>query len=358
MNYNIDFVDTLGLGKVVYVDVRSEGEYAEDHIPGAVNLPVFNNEERAEIGTVYRQVSKAAARRLGLSVLAPKLPTLIDQIALLAEGSQVVLYCWRGGMRSQAIWEVCKMMRIPALYLNGGYKGYRSWVNEYWQQPFSFSVVVLHGLTGVGKTQIIKKLQSLGLQALDLEGLANNRGSVFGSIGLYKQPSQKSFESQLCLSLRGCNIEKPVIVECESKRIGRLLLPDNFFRAMGIGCHILLYDNVENRISKILADYQPERWQEDILVAIRRLEKWLGKKNVKNLTDDILKGAYEEVVKKLLLDYYDPMYSYPSCFSDAYDLSVDAGDIDIASKKIADFLGFKGGEKFGARLFETNGRMA
>lgn len=339
MIQQIDFADALKLSHPLFIDVRSESEYGEDHIPGAVNMPVFNDEERKSVGIVFRKDGPEEAKRLGLTIVSPKLPQLVYSIEKAGAGKQIVLYCWRGGMRSQALAAILDLMNIRIYRLNGGYKKYRQWINHFYQQEsFPFEVVVLHGLTGTGKTNVIHELARLGAGAVDLEGLANNRGSVFGNVGLPEQPSQKLFESLLWFQLHLHRDVKFILVECESKRIGRITLPLALFRAMRTGRHILLFDGLDHRIQRILAEYQVDIYANELIDALSKLKNRLGNETIA-LFHRMIEGAdYYPVVESLLVNYYDPLYDYPDRPSREYAYNVSSFDESEAARNILTYL--------------------
>ncbi|SDG90834.1 tRNA 2-selenouridine(34) synthase MnmH [Desulfosporosinus hippei] len=309
----INVEELRNLDKPILIDVRSEGEYAEATIPGAFNIPLFNNEERAEIGTTYTQTSPSLARELGLNIVSPKLPSLINQVGELAKKGPLVLFCWRGGMRSKSIATVVDLMGIPIYRLQGGYKAYRNQVVEYFQKKLPFQVVVLRGNTGVGKTELLKRLRADGYPAIDLEKLANNRGSVFGAMGLGEPPSQKKFEGLLYEELASLRDFSYIIVECESKRIGRVSLPASFYTEMQEGIQILQCDNLENRVQRLILEYTsvPNAIQE-IRVALERLIKTLGHIKVNELKALLDTNCLDKFTELLLVDYYDRLYAYPN----------------------------------------------
>lgn len=303
----------------ILVDVRSEGEFAEATIPGSLNLPLLNNIERAEVGTIYTQASPSLARELGLRIISPKLPDLVKTVEELSKRGPLVLFCWRGGMRSKSLASVIDVMGIPIYRLQGGYKAYRSQVVDFFQNKLPFRVVVLRGNTGVGKTQLLGQLRSEGYPAIDLEKLANNRGSVFGAMGLGEPPSQKKFESLLYEELKLLSEHSYIIVECESKRIGRVTLPTSFFTAMQEGTQILHYDTMENRVQRLLKEYAsvPNALQE-IGDALERLIKTLGHVKVRELRTLLEKGCLNVFTERLLIEYYDKLYAYPNEPSSEY----------------------------------------
>ncbi|SPF50768.1 tRNA 2-selenouridine synthase [Candidatus Desulfosporosinus infrequens] len=303
----------------ILVDVRSEGEFDEATIPGSVNIPLFSNEERVKVGTTYTQTSPSLARELGLRIVSPKLPDIVKKVEELSKNGPLVLFCWRGGMRSKSLATVVDLMGIPVYRLQGGYKAYRSQVVDYCETKLPFQVVVLRGNTGVGKTELLKKLRADGYPAIDLEQLANNRGSVFGAVGLGSPPSQKKFEGLLFEELVALSKWSYIIVECESKRIGRVTLSTNFYTAMQEGIQILHYDSLENRVQRLLKEYTsvPNALQE-IGTALERLIKTLGHVKVQELKALLDGGCLEVFTERLLVEYYDKLYAYPNGPSSDY----------------------------------------
>lgn len=334
----INVQDLAKLSNPVLVDVRSEGEFAEATIPGAINLPLFNNEERAQVGTAYTQVSPARARELGLSLVSPKLPSLVKEAEKLAEQGSLVMFCWRGGMRSKAFSQVLDLMGIPVYRLIGGYKAYRKQVVDYFQGELPFHVVVLRGNTGVGKTEMLGRLRQHGYPAIDLEGLANNRGSVFGDVGLGTPPSQKDFEGLLYEELLRFKDWPYIVVECESKRIGRVTLPQSFFQAMQAGTQILMYASLDIRVKRLRDEYtaMPEAFTE-IRQALQRLVKTLGHAKVAQL-NELLEKDEEEFTRRLLVDYYDPLYAYPNAPDPGYALCLNYSYPKSAIRELEEYL--------------------
>lgn len=337
----INVEEALNLTNPIFVDVRSEGEYTEDKLPLSINIPLFNNDERALVGTLYKQEGPDVAKLKGLELVSPKLTGIYQKISKLAENHQVVILCWRGGMRSLSLARIMDLMGLTIYRLQGGYKAYRQYVNAYLEEPLhGQQLVVLRGLTGVGKTGVIQHLQEMGVGAIDLEGLANHRGSAFGSVGLEEQPSQKLFESRLVKSLSGLKEHKYIVVECESKKIGRNILPTPFHQAMSEGPQILTYDSLENRVQRIIRIYT-EGFRDNIEglnESVAKLVKKLGKDKVADLQAKISAKNFADVVRVLLLEYYDPLYQYPSAPSLDYDFCVDTADEYLAAQKIKEYI--------------------
>ncbi len=337
----IGIEEALGLDNVLFVDLRSPGEYEEAHIPGALNLPLLEDDERTTVGTIYKQESPEKAVDTGFAIIAPKLPRLTQELKQLSNQKTLVLYCWRGGMRSKSLCQVLNILGIKHYRLIGGYKAFRRYVNDFFAKPFEKEIVVLHGLTGVGKTEILQNLINTGLPAINLEGLANNRGSVFGHIGMKKPPSQKQFEGMLFLACRKLQNFPRIAVECESRRIGSVFIPLSFFQAMQRGCKVLIYDSLENRISRLINTYLDENNtlnEEQLAAAIANLRKRLGSSKVEQLLTLLKEKHYRDVVAILLRDYYDPLYKYPDHPSPDYALNLNAAYPEMVIEKLKQFL--------------------
>jgi tRNA 2-selenouridine synthase len=305
-------------GRLV-LDVRSPAEYEHAHIPGAVNLPLFSNEERRVIGTLYKQESKQKAIKAGLAYFGPKMVALVQQTeALLAEhvatqprnnwdtDAALVVHCWRGGMRSAAVAWLLNLYGFEVSTIVGGYKAYRRWALQ--QLEATCPLLVVGGCTGSGKTQILHHLAKAGHQVVDLEGLAGHKGSAFGNIGLPKQPSQEMFENALALQLHRCRLAgTPIFIEDESQRIGEVNIPMAFYSHMRSSP--LLYLNVafEDRLDYILQDYG--KGQTELLInAIVRIKKRLGGLEAKTAINHLLEGDLRACFA-ILLQYYDKWYT-------------------------------------------------
>lgn len=339
-NNEISINDALNLPKTIFIDLRSPLEFNESKIPGSINIPLFTDKERENIGTTYHKIGHHQAKLLGLEFISPKLPAIIKQIDELSQQGTVVLYCWRGGMRSKSILHVAKLMNLPVYRLIGGYKAYREFVFKYLQRPITQEFIILDGLTGVGKTDILWKLKEMGQPVLNLEELAKNRGSVFGSIGMNTQPSQKQFESYIVTDLMKYSEHTYIFIECESKRIGRVYIPDSIWEKMQQGKRILVYSSMEKRIERIISTYSYEGASTfvGLQTAINKLTKRLGKEKVNQLTDYLANNDLKPLVRNLLIDYYDPYYKYPASASDIYAVNVCSDDLEEAISKIINLI--------------------
>jgi len=341
MYREITVEEAVEMEEALLIDVRSEGEYGEDTIPGAVNIPVLNDEERAAVGTIYHHQGPAPARRLALELVSPKLAEKVAAVDKLADGRKLAVFCWRGGQRSQFLASVLDTMGYDVYRIIGGYKAYRRHVNQYLdQEELNQRAVVLHGLTGVGKTEVLVRLGEKGLPVLDLEGLARHRGSVYGKIGLPPSPTQKAFENSIVQFLTGIGQNSVFIVECESRRVGNLLAPLALMNSMKKGYRVLLYTSLENRVKRIREVYTkgPGENIKELQEATYSLVKRLGKARVEELNRLLAGRKFETVFAYLLKNYYDPLYKYPDGPSGGYHLFVDTADIEKALDEIYDFV--------------------
>ena len=351
MDNTISLEKALSETAAIWVDVRSPYEFAAGHIPGAMNIPLFSDNERSEIGTIYKNAGQIDAKERGLSIVSPKLPEMISHIReLIPPGGNVIVYCWRGGMRSQSIVRVLDMMNIPAYQLIGGYKAHRRYIlSNLEQMSFSGSIVVFSGSTGVGKTLLLKLLADRGFPVIDLESLANHRGSVFGQVGLGTSTTTPNFEAGLFCKLHEFRSAPYILVECESKRIGKAYIPDMFFQEMQKGKRILIEASTEKRVNRLMLEYLDlsETNRQEIINSLQSLSNRLGKKKTASLLDAFSANKIEEVITTLLADYYDPLYGYHKSDKNKFDLIVNADDLDQAAAKIADYLNKLGGDIFG-----------
>lgn len=295
------------------VDARSPDEFVEATIPGAINVPLLDNAERAEVGTLYKQVGKQQARRRGVELVAPKIPALVEQVAARQAGTSlpVVVFCWRGGMRSLALTQFLELAGIPARQLSGGHKAFRRLVLDFFEQEDWGRLIVFRGLTGVGKTHYLHRLAEQGYPVVDLEGLANHRGSAFGNLGLPPQPNQKMFDALLWDELRKIPRDGYALSEGESRHIGRVALPVTVYRALQTEVSIWLKASLDARVRNILADYPAvDRLKEEFTQPIRALKDKLGKETMERYLALLDAGSWEQLVSELMVNYYDPLYEH------------------------------------------------
>ena len=292
------------------IDARSESEFALDHIPGAINCPVLDDEQRIRVGTMYKQVNAFEAKKVGAALVARNIAAHIEALWINKPREwQPLVYCWRGGNRSGSMAHILARIGWPVAQLDGGYKAYRAAVSEALASPPEFDYRVVCGTTGSGKSRLLEVLDGIGAQVLDLEKLARHRGSVLGNLPSEPQPSQKMFESLIWDKLRRFDPRRPVFVESESKKVGNLRVPDAVMAAMRKSPCIALELSRENRVRLLMEDYRHYtdspatlNAQLDCLVKLHGREtitRWHG------LAND---GAMAELVDELLGQHYDPAY--------------------------------------------------
>jgi tRNA 2-selenouridine synthase len=301
--------ETLEFDRII--DVRSPAEYAQDHLPGAINLPVLDDEERARVGTVYVQDSRFRARKLGAALVARNAARHLENALADQDGSfRPLVYCWRGGQRSGSFASILAQIGWRVQVLEGGYRSFRRLVSQQvYDTAFPAPVMVLAGNTGTAKTEILTRLKMFGAQVIDLEGLANHRGSLFGARA-GGQPSQKAFEGALAMEISRLDPDRPVIVEAESSKVGQLYVPPSLWNAMKTAPRIFLdvplaararylteaYDDlVEDRVAlaAIINKLRP-------LHLAERIEHWL---------ELAAQDSFEPLASELMQHHYDPRYS-------------------------------------------------
>ena len=293
------------LEHIPVIDVRSPGEFAKGHIPDANNIDLFTDEERAIVGTAYKKKSKERAIDLGYEFVNPKLNDFITKSIAIAPEKEVVVHCWRGGMRSSAFANHLIENGFEKVYvIEKGYKAFRNYVLRFFEQPFNLKI--LGGYTGTGKTEILHFLENKGQQVVDLEGLANHRGSAFGGIDLPPQPTTEQFENNLFSIVQSLNPNLPIWVEDESKIIGNVSIPDLFYFKMRDMPVYFLDVPLEKRIQHLVDTYA-NLSQDKLADAISRIGKRLGYDKAKFALDALENKNYYKVVE-IILFYYDKYY--------------------------------------------------
>lgn len=330
------------------VDVRTPLEFAEDHIPGAINAPVLENEERVVVGTLYVQTSAFEATRIGAAMVARNIARHLETtFADRPRGWRPLVYCWRGGKRSESLAVWLNLMGWRARRLDGGYKAYRrSVLDALAALPPQLEYIVLTGSTGSGKTRLLRALGHAGAQVLDLEQLAAHRGSLLGAIKGSPQPSQKAFETALVQALRGFTPERPVFIEAESRTIGRIALPDGLLGAMHRSRCVLVQAPRDERIAFLLDDYaqlfdSPDAFKGQLRKLIglhshERVARWC------RLIDE---NARAELFGELIELHYDPAYARSSKGhfrelprATPFDFHPNGADIDAQARALLDRL--------------------
>ncbi|MTT31821.1 tRNA 2-selenouridine(34) synthase MnmH [Terrilactibacillus sp. BCM23-1] len=335
-----ELLDLKNKDEITVIDVRSPSEYKDATIPGSLNIPLFNDEERAEVGTIYKQTSPQAAKERGLEIFSAKLPTFIKEFAQI-EGKKAV-FCWRGGMRSRTSATVLDLMGIKALRLAGGYRTYRNWIVEKFNHyDLNQKVYVLNGNTGSGKTTILNRLREKGYPALDLEGMANHRGSIFGQIGL-EPHNQKTFDALLFQDLERFQSSPYILIEGESKRIGKVLLPDFLVEKKEQGIQLFIDMPIEERITHILEDYQPWIHKEECIDAFNRIKRRIHTPIAKQIEEDLEAENFHAAVRLLLEFYYDPLYERSANqYPEDRKVTLKVKNVDEAVEAVLDQVGVK-----------------
>lgn len=284
--------------------MRTSAEFEQGHIPGAFNIPLFTNEERAQVGTVYKKEGKDIAVKLGLKLVGPKLYHFIEEAEKIAPAKEIAVHCWRGGMRSGSFAWLLSTAGFKVYTLKKGYKNYRNFVLDSFAKDFN--LVVLGGMTGSGKSEILRKMPALGIQIIDLELLASHKGSAFGENGM--QPSTEQFENELSNVLLSLDFSKPILVEDESHSIGKVFINEIFWQKMR-NC-ILLKLNIpfENRLLRIVDEYG-KCDTSYLIYSLNKIQKRLGGENHRIALEGIQNNDLTTAARIILL-YYDKGYAH------------------------------------------------
>jgi tRNA 2-selenouridine synthase len=294
------------------IDVRSEGEFAEDHIPGAINLPVLNNAERERVGTIYKQVSSFDAKKIGAALVSANISRHINAIMLdRPRDWRPLIYCWRGGGRSGAMAHVLVQIGWKVGQLDGGYKAYRrAIIDELTTLPARFDWRVVCGMTGTGKSRLLHALREQGAQVLDLEELAAHRGSVLGNLPDAPQPAQKMFESRVWHALKHLSPERPVYVESESRKIGKLRVPAELIDAMWQSACVVIEAPIPVRVALLMDEYVHFLSDAKLLnTQLDCLRSLHGGVVIDNWQDMARDSQWSRLTEELLVKHYDPAYT-------------------------------------------------
>jgi len=319
------------------VDARTPLEYEEDHIPGAINVPLLSNEERAEIGTLYKQCGPHEARLRGLELTARRFPAMVGEISAAAGGRPILVYCWRGGLRSKTVVAILQLTGFAAVQLEGGYKAFRKHVISSFE-PFRppGPLVVLHGMTGIGKTTFLLGLSSREFSVVDLEGLACHRGSAFGELGLNQTLSQKHFETIVWDAFRKVPAERPVIIEGESKRIGKVSMPGDMYEVMQGSLKVWCEASLETRVQRLTAEYGVPEYRSGMEEALSRIKKRLGGDKFSEISGYLSRWEMTPFMTELIRQYYDKVYYKVREWREDFTLSLE--DYDTAGRELKEFL--------------------
>lgn len=346
----INYQQAQKMDSLIYIDCRTKKEYKEATIPGAINIPILNDKQRAKVGTIYTQQSPAKAKMLAVKLVAPKIPELVKRVQSASKNyKNILFFCSRGGLRSESLARFCQLAGLKKIYkLSGGYKSYRRFIlNQLEDYQLENKLVVLHGYTGVGKTDLLYNLNKKGFNIIDLEKLANHRGSAFGAIGLGTPRNAKAFDSLLWEKLERITDNNFIIIEAESKRIGQSVIPDFLIEKMANGIQILIKSSLDTRARRIMSEYATSYQKNKKSFINRALESLnsikkhlinnLGKKGYQQLIENCQQGDLEKVIITLFENYYDPLYSH-SLDKHKFDLIIENNHLEEIANKIDDYL--------------------
>ena len=288
------------------VDVRSPSEFRKGHIPGANNIPLFNDQERETVGIKYKKEGRREAILKGLQLTGPSMYLKLDEALKLAKENKLLVHCWRGGMRSEAMAWLFSLGDIDTRILDGGYKSYRQHVLEKLSEKHKY--IVLSGLTGSGKTEILKKIKNMGHQVIDLEAIACHKGSAFGSLGQPDQPTSEHFANLLFHEIEKTDKNKFIWFEDESKNIGTVFMPDQFYIRLHESPVIAIIMSVQTRMPRLIKEYSAFP-KEELISSIKKISKRLGGDNTKEAITELEADNFSRAIE-ITLNYYDKTYMY------------------------------------------------
>lgn len=315
------------------IDVRSPSEFNYGHIPGAINIPLFDDREREIVGTSYKKQGRETAILKGLELTGPSMHRKLREAISAARENKLLVHCWRGGMRSEAMAWLFSLGGIDCKVLDGGYKSYRNHILA--GLSARKRSVILGGMTGSGKSYIIRRISEMGQQIIDLERLANHKGSSFGALGEDPQPSSEHFSNLLFSQWSCINESQPVWLEDESKNIGTVFMPDNFYFNMQDSPTVVLLMDMEKRIPRLVKEYS-EYPPELLVQAVNRISKRLGGDNTREALRAIEAGDFARAIEITLI-YYDKAYMYGISRKKKENLiyvTADTDDVEVNARKV------------------------
>src|SRR3989344_2924960 len=330
MPQTISIENALKLPNTIFIDTRTPKEFQEDHIPNAINLAILSNDERAIVGTIYKQVSQQDAIQKGVEFFSQRLPDFLKEVTKHKDKT-IIINCWRGGMRSHTVVSLLESLKFNVLQLEGGYKSYRTYIkNNLYNYQIKPKVFVLWGVTCTGKTSLLTKLHN----TIDLEGLAQHRGSMYGAVGLTPS-SQKSFETQLYQRLEQLNNKPFIIIEGESHRIGDTMIPDFLWKAMMHATHVLIKRSIDLRAKAAVDEYFKTIPHLDEIkqITLNLPHNLLSNKRKQEIIDLVNQNNLLDAAKILLQEYYDPLYQN-TLNKHTYSFEINSDDEASAVKEI------------------------
>ncbi len=318
------------------IDVRSPVEFKKGHIPGAINIPLFEDSERAEIGTLFKHLGKDSAVSRGMEIVSPKMEAFVNQVKKLSSNNKAYIYCYRGGMRSNSFAWLMNNSGLEARILEGGYKVYRNYILNFFNE--TKKIILIGGKTGSGKTEILKELIVAGYQVIDLEHLANHKGSAFGAINEKTQEPQQLFENNLFNALSTLDAKRSIILEDESKNIGFNKIPHALWLQMKTATIIKIEIPLEMRVTKLVVDYSTQNI-DALKECVKKISQQLGTANTK-LCMQLLDENNLAEVARIALQYYDKAYNfiYENKTQSVYDLSFKSTEASFNVKEIINLL--------------------
>lgn len=321
------------------IDVRTPKEFEEEAIPGAINIPLLLDEERVDVGTAYKQVSPEKAKELGVEAIAKRLPEVFREVQKHAKG-RLAFYCAKGGMRSGSMAALFSALGYTTWKLEGGYRAYRQYIlKEIPKLNEGIKYYILHGKTGIGKTKVLQRLEAKGYSVLDLEKMADHKGSFFGGVCEKRGQSQKRFES-LIFDYLYKNRPTYVLAESESKRIGNVYVPESIFNSLANGKHLSLETTIEERIKIINEDYAGAT-NEELQSCLDKVGRYISKEKYEEYSELLKNNEIDELSKKLMIEYYDPLYQ-KSIDKYRYEREIFYTNIEEAVESVVKYLDEEG----------------
>lgn len=332
-------VEFLRMAETIPVaDVRSPSEYAAGHIPGAFNIPLFNDKEREAVGIKYKKEGRSSAIMTGLELVGTSMHEKLREALGIAREGRILVHCWRGGMRSEAMAWLFSLGDLETSLLDGGYKSYRHYILNCLSERRK--TIILGGMTGSSKTHILHQIRNLQHQVIDLEGIANHKGSAFGSMGQLPQPSTEHFANLLFDQWKKIDVESPVWLEDESRNIGTVFMPSEFYSNMQASPTIVLLMDIEKRVPRLTEEYST--YPPEILIeTINRISKRLGGENARDAIRAVETADFTKAIE-ITLKYYDKTYMFSIGRKPAENViyvKTDTDDIEINTYKVLEAAG-------------------